>query len=153
MYKKILIPTDGSDLARAAESLGIQLAACIGAEVLGLYVAPEYQYPIYVEIIPPSFPTEEEYDASMRKAGATYLDEIRQAAEVARVNYSGIVVFSDTIAEKIVQTAQENHCDLIFIGSHGRSAWSQLLLGSVTNTLLSHSDIPVLVHRAKDLPA
>ena len=46
-----------------------------------------------------------------------------------------------------VDTAREEGCDLIFIGSHGRSGWGQLLLGSVTNKVLSHSKIPVLVHR------
>ena len=51
------------------------------------------------------------------------------------------------MALKIVEVAAERHCDLIFMGSHGRSGWGQLLLGSVTNKVLSHSKIPVLVHR------
>lgn len=48
---------------------------------------------------------------------------------------------------KIVEVAQSHGCDLIFIGSHGRSGFGQLLLGSVTNKVLSHTRIPVLVHR------
>ena len=44
-------------------------------------------------------------------------------------------------------------CDLIFMGSHGRSGWGQLLLGSVTNKVLSHTTKPVLVHRLISEPA
>jgi nucleotide-binding universal stress UspA family protein len=49
--------------------------------------------------------------------------------------------------------AEERGCDLIFMGSHGRSGWGQILLGSVTNKVLSHTTKPVLVHRLIDEPA
>ena len=58
-----------------------------------------------------------------------------------------MTTFSESAALKIVDVAENNACDLIFMGSHGRSGWGQLLLGSVTNKVLSHSRIPVLVHR------
>jgi nucleotide-binding universal stress UspA family protein len=57
------------------------------------------------------------------------------------------VEFSDTTAQRIVDVAERESCDLIFIGSHGRSGWGQVLLGSVTNKVLSHTVKPVLVHR------
>ena len=66
---KIMIPTDGSDPSTAAALEGIAFAADNKSEVIGVYVAPEYQYPVYVEIIPPTYPIEEEYDALMRKVG------------------------------------------------------------------------------------
>ncbi len=58
-----------------------------------------------------------------------------------------MTAFSDATAAKIVAVADEHQCDLIFMGSHGRSGWGQLLLGSVTNKVLSHTLKPVLVHR------
>lgn len=149
MYKKILIPTDGSTLANSAAVAGVDFAKQLGAEIVGIFVAPEYQYPIYVEVIPPSFPTEEEYRASMHKAGEIYLDAIREAAKTAGVKFSEVIVFSDAVAQEIVRTAQASNADLIFIGSHGRSGWQQALLGSVTTKVLSTCNIPVLVHRAK----
>jgi nucleotide-binding universal stress UspA family protein len=56
-------------------------------------------------------------------------------------------------AEAILATAESQGCDLIFMGSHGRSGWGQLLLGSVTNKVLSHTTKPVLVHRLISEPA
>lgn len=149
MYRKILIPTDGSELSAAAARAGIEFATQTGSEVIGVFVAPEYQYPVSVEIIPPNYPTEEEYEAAMHKAGENYLAEIRKDATDAGLPYAGIVAFSNKTAQKIVQIAEEKDCDLIFIGSHGRGGLGQLLLGSVTAKVLSLCQIPVLVYRLK----
>jgi nucleotide-binding universal stress UspA family protein len=153
MFKKILIPTDGSPIASAAAAAGIDFAKQVGAEIIGIFVAPEYQYPIYVEAIPPSYPTEDEYRITMLKTGEGYLAPVRDAAEKAGLRYAGHIVFSDATAEQIARAAQEHGCDLIFMGSHGRSGWQQLLLGSVTSRLLASCDIPVLVHRIRKNPA
>lgn len=153
MYKKILVPTDGSSIATAAARAGVEFARQSRAEVVGIFVAPDYQYPIYTEMLPPDYQTEEEYKASMRKAGGGYLGEIRKAADAGKVKFSQTIAFSDRTAQQIVDTAQRNGCDLIFIGSHGRSGWGQLLLGSVTSKVLSACEIPVLVYRLTKKPA
>ncbi len=152
MYKKILIPTDGSDIAKAAARAGVEFAQQLGAEVVGLFVAPEYQYPVFIEIIPPNFPSEEEYLASMRKVGELHLQVIADAARDAGVTSSGVTIFSDAPAREIVHTAEQHGCDLIFIGSHGRSGWGQALLGSTTTKVLSTCLIPVLVYRMAKQP-
>ena len=153
MYKKILIPTDGSAISASAAEAGVAFAKQMGAEVVGIFVAPEYQYPIYVEFIPDNFPTEEDYRGSMLKSAEIYLNSIQELAEKSGVKFSRKVVFSDAIAKEIVLAAEENHCELIFIGSHGRSGWGQVLLGSVTTKVLSMCQIPVLVHRLKKEPS
>lgn len=147
MYKKILIPTDGSEISKAAARAGVEFAQQLGAEVVGLFVSPEYQYPVFIEIIPPNFPSEEEYLASMRKLGEIHLQVIADAAQSLGVKSSGITIFSDAAAREIVHTAEQQGCDLIFIGSHGRSGWGQALLGSTTTKVLSSCQIPVLVYR------
>jgi nucleotide-binding universal stress UspA family protein len=119
----------------------------MGAEVLALFVAPAYQYPIYVEIIPPSYPSEEEYTAAMQRAGQGYLQDVVDSCARKGVRCEALTVFAESVALKIVAEASGKGCDLIFMGSHGRSGWGQLLLGSVTNKVLSHTTIPVLVHR------
>jgi nucleotide-binding universal stress UspA family protein len=149
MYKKMLIPTDGSDFSSSVALAGVEFAKQIDAELVGIFVAPEFQYPIYVEVLPPNYPSDQEYQASMRKAGEAYLEVIQEAAQAAGLKFTGLVVFSDLTAQKIAHTAEELHCDLIFMGSHGRSGWGQLLLGSVTAKVLSTCQIPVLVHRIK----
>ena len=149
MYKKILIPTDGSDFSNSVALAGIEFAKQISAEIVGIFVAPEFQYPVYIEVLPPDYPGDQEYQESMRKAGETYLKIIQDAAQAAGLKFSSVVVFSDLTAQKIAHAAEELHCDLIFMGSHGRSGWGQLLLGSVTAKVLSKCEIPVLVHRIK----
>jgi nucleotide-binding universal stress UspA family protein len=154
MYRKILITTDGSAVSQHTACAGVKFAKQLGAEVLALYVAPEYQYPVYVEIIPPTYPSEDEYLVQMQRVGSEHLRPILEAAEKAGLEHRGMVAFADSTAQKIVNVSEEQHCDLIFMGSHGRSGWGQLLLGSVTNKVLSHAQKPVLVHRLlKEPPA
>lgn len=149
MYQRILIPTDGSFISNSAAHAGIEFAKQIHAEIIALYVAPEYQYPVYVEIIPPSYPTEVEYEASMCKVGEIHLKTIKDEAITSGLKFSGLTAFSDATASQIVSIAEEYKCDLIFMGSHGRGGWGHLLLGSVTTKVLSLCQIPVLVYRLK----
>jgi nucleotide-binding universal stress UspA family protein len=153
MYQKILITTDGSEVSRHTACAGVEFARQMGARVLALYVAPPYQYPIYVEIVPPSYPSEEEYEATMQRHGAGHTGAILQAAAEAGLASEALTVFADSPALKIVEVAEKQQCDLIFIGSHGRSGWGHLLLGSTTNKVLAHTAKPVLVHRLIKAPA
>jgi nucleotide-binding universal stress UspA family protein len=147
MYQKILITTDGSTVSQHTACAGVKFARQMGAEVLALFVAPDYQYPVYVEIVPPAYPSEEEYIQQMQRLGEEYMGSIMRAAEGCGLKHACMTAFSDAAALKIVDVAEQQHCDLIFMGSHGRSGWGQLLLGSVTNKVLSHTTKPVLVHR------
>lgn len=149
LYQRILIPTDGSEISHAAAYAGVEFAKEFNAEVIGIYVAPDYSYPIYAEAIPPSYPTLEEIKDSATKTGEKYLKEIQDAAISAALKFTPIIEFSDSPARQIVEVAEKNACDLIFIGSHGRSGLGQLLLGSVTYKILSTCQIPVLVYRVK----
>ena len=149
MYNKILLPTDGSELSNACVTAGIEFAKQLNAEIIAVFVASNYQYPIYVDIIPPNTPTEEEYQAAMTALGESYLEPLKNAAQQVGLKVTTVVQFNDSAAKEIVHTAQQYQCDLIFIGSHGRSGFGQLLLGSVTTKVLSMCQIPVLVHRVK----
>lgn len=153
MYRKILITTDGSAVSRHTACEGVKFAAQMHAEVLALYVAPPYQYPVYIEIIPPAYPSEEEYLAQMQRVGQEHQSSILAKCAQLGVPCTGMTAFADSAAQKIVEVADQEACDLIFMGSHGRSGWGQLLLGSVTNKVLSHTAKPVLVHRLLQEPA
>ncbi|WP_332853790.1 universal stress protein [Duganella sp. S19_KUP01_CR8] len=147
MYRKILITTDGSAVSSKTACAGVAFAEQMKAEVLVLFVAPDYQYPIYVEIIPPSYPSEDEYRAAMLRAGQEHTQDVVDSCARRGVPCEALTAFAESAALKIVDVAEKQHCDLIFMGSHGRSGWGQLLLGSVTNKVLSHTKTPVLVHR------
>jgi nucleotide-binding universal stress UspA family protein len=146
VFSKILIPTDGSPAAAATVQAGIKFAHALHAQVLGLFVAPVFHYPIYVESVPPTYLSEQDYRQSLQTVGETYLLEMKNAAEKSGVQFSRRIVFSNTTALSIVQAAKDDACDLIFIGSHGRTGWQALMLGSVTLKVLSISPIPVLVY-------
>jgi len=153
MYRKILITTDGSAISSKTACAGVAFAEQMGAEILALFVAPAYSYPIYVEIIPPGYPSEEEYYAALQRSGRGHVQAVLDSAARRGLVCDSLTAFSDTVALKIVDVADQRGCDLIFMGSHGRSGWGQLLLGSVTNKVLSQAKIPVLVHRLIRDPA
>jgi nucleotide-binding universal stress UspA family protein len=149
LYKRILLPIDGSPLAKAAAMAGIELAKSLDAETVGVYAAPGFRYLIYGDMFPMNYITEDEYKKMENNSGEAYLKEIQDAATNAGVKFSGQVVFADSPAHQIIETAEKENCDLIFIGSHGRGGLGQLLLGSVTSKVLSLCQIPVLVYRTK----
>ena len=153
MYRKILITTDGSAVSQHTACAGVKFAQQMGAEVLALFVAPAYQYPVYVEIIPPTYPSGDEYETQMRRTGEDHMGRIMRSCADAGLPHRCMTVFSDATAQTITEVADQEQCDLIFMGSHGRSGWGQLLLGSVTNKVLAHTLKPVLVHRLIKEPA
>ena len=149
MYKKILIATDGSDLAARALEHGAQLAKTVDAEV------------VVVTVIEPAALMGGGY-ASV--AGTVYdpVPELIEAQKeattkllqgaLAKVSAFGVAVTSEYVdnsfpAEGIISTAERVGADLIVMGSHGRRGLGRLLLGSQTNEVLAHTKLPVLVTR------
>jgi nucleotide-binding universal stress UspA family protein len=94
--------------------------------------------------------TDDDYDKANAEQGQKHLKAIVDRAETAGVKFSAHAVSNFNIADGIVQAVIDYHCDMIFIGSHGRSGFSRLLLGSVTTKVLALTHSPVLVYRAKD---
>ncbi|MEX8192347.1 universal stress protein [Comamonas guangdongensis] len=146
MLKHLLIPTDGSELSEAAVRAGIQLAKEQGAQVTGLYVIPDYPV-IYGTEGMLSFNAYEELERSSHRAADTALQLIEQLAQQEGVPCKTVKVVDISAYESIVRQAKTSGCDLICMASHGRKGISSVLLGSETQKVLSHSSIPVLVHR------
>jgi nucleotide-binding universal stress UspA family protein len=145
MFKQILLPTDGSELSERAVLAGISFAKDLGGEVIGLTVTPEFHTFTYkTEMLEE---TEDEFRSSAEQQAEKYLSFIGDAARSAGVPCSLAQTVSDDPYEAILQTAKERKCDLIIMASHGRRGVKGLLLGSETQKVLVHSDIPVLVYR------
>jgi nucleotide-binding universal stress UspA family protein len=145
MFKQILLPTDGSDLSERAVLAGISFAKEVGAEVVGLTVRPEFHTFTYKTDVLED--TEPEFNAATEQHADKFLAFISDAARSAGVPCSVAQVVSDDPYEAILQTAKERKCDLIIMASHGRRGLKGMLLGSETQKVLVHSDIPVLVYR------
>ena len=70
-----------------------------------------------------------------------------EAAKAAGVRFQGHVSKADSPYLGIIAAARKKHCDLIFMASHGRRGLAGFIMGSVTQKVLTHSGIPVLVYR------
>jgi nucleotide-binding universal stress UspA family protein len=127
MYRHILIPTDGSELAERGVTHGLALAKSVGARVSLIYA------------VEPLLAVTGDF--------ASVLDHAAGLAREAGVSYETIQVEDVQPDQAIVAAAGEKGCDLIVMSWHGRSGLSTLLIGSVTNKVLTYAKIPVTVCR------
>jgi nucleotide-binding universal stress UspA family protein len=144
LYKHILLPTDGSELSKAAMRHGIALAKAIGARVSALVVST----PLTSLVVDPTAASAalEQYKVLVATQTAKYLDSIRNEAAEAGVACSALCVEHEKPYEAIVDTAKDNGCDLVVMASHGLRGVSAIL-GSETLKVLTHSAVPILVYR------
>lgn len=91
--------------------------------------------------------TLEEYEREERRQAEQWLAQAAARAADSGVPCEAVTAVNVQPYDAIVATAREKACDLIAIASHGRSGLSAMLLGSVTQKVLAHSDLPVLVYR------
>jgi len=147
MYKKILLPTDGSPVSRKAVKQGVAFAKTVGAKVIGFFSPEDYRTLMYSEYVPASFLSQEEFDAQAKKAAEKQLSFVQKTAAAAGVPYEGMYLVSIAPWEAILEAAKKKKCDLIFMGSHGRKGLAAVVLGSQTTKVLTHAKVPVLVTR------
>ena len=144
MYKRILVPTDGSDITSKAVQSAIAMAKLTGAEVFALAVKEPFPYSAISEMQP--VPPQEFLDAQERVAAAR-VKAVAEAAATAGVSCRAHSVEGLHPWEAILDHGKAQGCDLIVMASHGRRGMSALLLGSETQKVLTHSTVPVLVVR------
>jgi nucleotide-binding universal stress UspA family protein len=147
MFKRILLPTDGSALSRKAVKKGVSFAKSIKAGVVGFFSPADYSVVLYSEYIPPNLMSRDEFLANAETAAKKHLAFVEKTAEASGVPYEGYFAASDAPWEAIIAAAKKKRCDLIFMASHGRTGLGALVLGSQTSKVLTHSKIPVLVYR------
>lgn len=147
MFKHILVPTDGSELSRQTARRAVSFAKEAGARITAFHAMPEYPVAFFGEgaLIDPSTP--EAFADTARSQAQAYLAEIASWCTAEGVPCTVTSETSDAPYEAIISTAEKAGCDLIFMASHGRRGLGNLLLGSETNKVLTHSVIPVLVYR------
>jgi nucleotide-binding universal stress UspA family protein len=144
MYKRILVPTDGSDITKKAVATAITLAKALGASVYTLSVKEPFPYSAISEMQP--VPPQEFFDAQERIASER-VNAVRDACKAEGQNCTAHTVEAVHPWEAIIEHAKANDCDLIVMSSHGRSGVAALLLGSETQKVLTHTATPVLVVR------
>ena len=142
MYRRILVPTDGSEITAKAVQAAIALAKLCSAPMTTICVKEPFPYSAISEMQP--VPPQEFYDAQERIA-ASRVKAVVDAATAAGVTCTGFTVEALHPWEAILDHATQQACDLIVMASHGRRGMAALLIGSETSRVLTHSTLPVLV--------
>jgi nucleotide-binding universal stress UspA family protein len=141
MFKNILLPTDGSDLAAKAVGQAVLFAKEIGAKITAVTITE----PFHAVSVKPS---QLEYTPLEYKKHSEAHAEKLLGAVSAAANSAGVACEMLHVEhEQIYQAIMARRCDLIVMASHGRRGVSAVVLGSETVKVLTHSKIPVLVYR------
>lgn len=140
MYRRILVPTDGSENTQPAIEQAIELASTYDASVHALYVVNTGAMPS------PEPDFRERYIDEGERIGRQAVDAIADAGEAAGVDVTASVT-RGTPSEEILEYAADNDIDLIVMGTHGRTGMGHFLLGSVAERVIRQSEDPVLVVR------
>jgi nucleotide-binding universal stress UspA family protein len=141
MYSKILVAYDGSPQANKALEQSVQLALKLSPSRLEVVHVVSY----------PSLIIGEAYftgTASMRESILEESEQIAARASAALKDLpipSQVHLLEGRPADCIVEFAEEYHCNLIVIGSHGYTGLKEFVLGSVSHNVVQYSKVPVLV--------
>jgi len=146
MYKKIMVPLDGSELAECvlphvdAFIKGFNISNVILVRVVEPEISYQGEYPIDPEKVA-------ERESARKSAAKDYLNQVEN-----RLKHEGTVLQAEVIVgrvtECLIDYTKENDVDLILIATHGRSGVSRWVRGSVADKILRSSNIPVLMVRA-----
>jgi nucleotide-binding universal stress UspA family protein len=147
MYKHILIPTDGSDVAEKAAASGIDFAHESGARVTLFTAVAEYELPSETAVISGDWLSKEDHALESEKKARAILSKAAERARAARLEFDTDYAQSNEPWKAIIAAAQQHGCDAIFMGSHGRSGLAAVWHGSQTREVLSHCTLPTLVYR------
>lgn len=149
LFRRILVPLDGSVTSSSIVSTAAAMARCNGAQLVLLrVVAP---VPVYImDPQVPAYPTTVIDPVATKQAADDAQQELTELATSVEHEYSlkaeTVVEVSPAAAQAILDTARQRDVGLIAMTTHGRGA-SRLIVGSVTDKVLRGSHVPMLLHR------
>lgn len=144
MFKHILLPTDGSEPSMRAVETGADLARQLGADVTVMTAIEHFPTGIV------GSPYRPEARESADAAHAAAVERLEAAEEVVRVRgvrCHRVLTREQPVHQGVISAAATAGADLIVMGTHGATGLERLLLGSQTQRVLAHTQIPVLVMR------
>ena len=144
MYKRILVPLDGSELAKKALDHAEKLAETFGAEIIlsqvvpfmPIYGAPELMTPFIV-------------DEKQKEVAERYLTNLSEELKKRGFKATATVTTGQQVAVEIIDFAKESGLDLIVMCTHGRSGITRWVLGSVAHKVLTRAETPILLVHLK----
>ncbi len=146
MYEHLLVPIDGSALSDKAIEHSIGLAKMLGASITGFTAEP----PLPVLVVEQAavaydVATFQQHEQRCEAHARELLEVFGAKARHAGVHFDGQFVITDNVQQSIVDTAQKQGCDLIVMATHGRHGLDALIHGSLTKSVLAHSQLPLLI--------
>ncbi len=142
MYKKILVPLDGSELSEKALVHGHALAKALGAQLVLLCVVvfPTRDF----DVTPPM---EDAVSSEVLAETKRYLEN--HAGKLRRAGV-GVTTFAESgrVADTIIDFAASHQVDLIVMSTHGRTGAARWIIGSVADRVVHGAHVPVLLVRA-----
>lgn len=143
MYTKILVPLDGSELAEQVLPRVIELANHNGAEIVLLRIP---DVPVDEFLMTPT-----ETGTAIREQAQTaarqYLDHLGNELRALGLHVETQIVRDGAVYTSILETAKTLGVDLIAMSTHGRGGLARLVMGSVADDVIHHTELPVLLVR------
>jgi nucleotide-binding universal stress UspA family protein len=146
MFKKILIPLDGSLLAEQAIPSALALAKAFNAELFLIQIVTNYLVPPYGV----DYHIGETFrDTALREA-SEYLENVQTRIETEFAGAVNLTVLEGLVAENILDFAETSAIDVVVMATHGRSGVGRWVFGSVAERVLRAATCPVLLVRADE---
>ena len=145
MYRRILVPVDGSDTAKKGLTEAVKLAEALESELRIIHIVDDSALALNPEAGVAAAPLVEDF----AEAGRQILEEARALAEAAGAP-AGIVLhenFTGRVADLIVDEANKWGAELIVMGTHGRRGIRHAVLGSDAEAVVRGAKVPVLLVR------
>jgi len=144
MFKKILVPLDGSEHSVRALETAIQIAKEFDGKITLIHVYPGVWHTYVVPVVSPEAPILSEIAEAAHKAGVAILADGEKKAKGVKVE---TLLRGGHTVEEIIKAGTEGKFDLIVMGARGLSKIKEMLLGSVSDGVIRHACCPVLVVR------
>ena len=144
MFKHILVPVDGSPTSQLAIDKAIGLAKTFGSTVTAIYVIDPYPF---TGVGADFAYGQDQYLSAAKAEASTAIDAVSARLADAGIPVDTRVVESHAVWRGILEASEAVGADLVVMGSHGRRGLEKLVLGSVTQSVLSHTKLTTLVVR------
>ena len=147
IFRKIMVATDGSELAKKAVDTAIEISKNGQGKLYAVHVIPLREY---YSSIPPAIDAEwvKAMEEHLRIESQETIAYVEEAGREANIEIEPVILEGNPVNE-IVDFAEKNDIDLIVMGTHGKTGIQKFLIGSVSENVVRHSERAVLVVRGE----
>ncbi len=146
LLEKILVPFDGSGYSQKAFEKALEIAEKFASKLIVITVLQS----TVSESAGISLERMQEIQDEEKDTATVMLKKLESQANAKNVSFLMQVIHNPSSADGIVTFADKNNIDLIVIGSHGRTGFRKIVLGSVANGVLAQAKCPVLITKGTE---